>query len=85
MKFKSFMSSNRHIAMTITGSEYYDIRFYLNEEYTKKIDDFLRFKPDNERFLLCNQELFNSIGTPYMLASAVTFVDRIPYKNIDFE
>lgn len=88
MLFEDFISAPRCIAMVITVGEYTRIRNLLQESYTSKdimrIDDFCKFKPDHERFLLCNQAERAEARTPLMLLSAVTFVDRIPYRRIKF-
>lgn len=88
MKFSDFVSTQKSMAMAITVGEYMSIKPLLQEIYSIKdiehIDDFCQFKPYSERFLLCNPAEQKKIITPMMLLSAVTFIDRVPFKNIDF-
>lgn len=88
MKFNDFIHAPRNLAMVITVEEYMGIKSLLQEFYsaedTKHIDDFCSFKPRSERFLLCNLQKKNEIITPMMYLNAVTFVDRVPFKNIEF-
>lgn len=88
MKFNDFFHSDRHLAMVLTINEYESIKSQLKEYYTEKdinrIDDWAKFKWREERFLLCNLIEKEEIITPIMCLNAVTFIDRIPFKNIEF-
>lgn len=86
--FDEFMQAKKHIALVLTIEEYQQIKPLLNKYYTEKdfkhIEDFCTFKISSEKFLLCNMSEKESIGTPMMYFNAVTFIDRIPFKNITF-
>lgn len=88
MKFEEFISTPHSLAMVITIEEYMSIKPLLQEVYSAKdiehIDDYCKFKPRSERFLLCNPAEKQQIITPMMYLSAVTFVDRVSFKNIEF-
>lgn len=88
MKFNDFISTPKTLAMVITVEEYMSIKPLLQEIYSAKdiehIDDFCRFKPQSERFLLCNPAEKEQIITPLMYLNAVTFVDRVLFKDIAF-
>lgn len=89
MNFECFIHSPKGIAMVITVAEYRRIKPLLQEFYSardiERIDDYCEFTWANHRFLLCNIHEKNQIGTPIMLEDAVTFVDRVPFKNIVFD
>lgn len=86
MKFEYFIRVPKPFAMVITVEEYKRIKPFLQEFYSEKdfahIDDFCQFKPPFERFLLCNPHEKAQIRTPMMYLNAVTFIDRVPFKNI---
>lgn len=88
MKFKRFINIDKNVAITISIGEYENIKPILKEFYTDKhikhIDEFCKYKPLSEKFLLCNPHQTEEIGIPMMLQSAVTFVDRIPFKEVEF-
>ena len=88
MTFDEFLNAPKGLAMSITVEEYKSIKPLLQEVYSEKdierIDDYCRFKPGFERFLLCNQEERTTIGTPMMYFNAVTFIDRVPFKDVTF-
>lgn len=88
MKFEDFIRVPKPLAMVITVEEYKRIKPLLQEFYSEKdfahIDDFCQFVPSHERFLLCNPYEKSQIITPMMLLNAVTFIDRVPFKNIVF-
>ncbi len=89
MTFKDFIHADKSLAMVITIEEYKRIKPLLQEFYSEKdfahIDDYCRFLPSSERFLLCNPHEKSQIGTPMMCLNAVTFIDRISFKNIVFD
>lgn len=88
MSFDEFLNAPKALAMSITVEEYKSIKPLLQEVYSQKdiehIDDYCRFKPAFERFLLCNLEERSTIHTPMMYNNAVTFVDRVPFKDVEF-
>lgn len=88
MTFDEFLNAPKALAMSITVEEYKSIKPLLQEVYSEKdierIDDYCRFKPGHERFLLCNLEEKSAIGTPMMYFNAVTFIDRVPFKDVAF-
>ena len=88
MKFEDFIRVPKSLAMVITVEEYKRIKPLLQEFYSEKdfahIDDFCHFKPSCERFLLCNPHEKSQIRTPMMYLNAVTFIDRVSFKNIIF-
>lgn len=89
MTFHDFFYAEHTLAMVITVGEYKKVRPILKNYYTEKeltsIDDYAVYKPGFERFLLCNYAKKAYTISPMMLISAVTFVDRVPFKNIIFE
>ena len=89
MTFDDFINAPRALAMVITVEEYRRIKPLLQDFYSERdiqhIDDNCKFKWGCDRFLLCNPHETAKIGTPTMFLSAVTFVDRILFKNIQFE
>lgn len=88
MKFDDFIGTPKTLAMVITVGEYMSIKPVLQEHYSADdiahIDDYCEFKPYSERFLLCNPAKKKQIITPMMYLNAVTFVDRVPFKSIEF-
>lgn len=89
MTFHDFFYAEHTLAMVITVGEYKKVRPILKNYYTEKeltsIDDYAVYKPGFERFLLRNYAKKAYTISPMMLISAVTFVDRIPFRNIIFE
>lgn len=89
MTFNDFIHADKSLAMVITVGEYNRIKPLLKEFYSerdiKHIDDFCEYTWAGRRFLLCNLHEKDEIGIPMMLENAVTFVDRIPFKNIIFD
>ena len=85
MKFKHFINADEGITMVISIEEYKKIKPLLKEFYTKKqiehIDEYCQYKPLNHKFLLCNP--YKTI--PMMYLSAVTFVDRVPFSEMEFQ
>lgn len=88
MTFEDFIRKPKALAMVITVEEYKQIKPILQAYYSEKdfehIDDFCQYKPSFEKFLLCNPHEKAQIITPMMYLNAVTFIDRIPYRNIIF-
>lgn len=89
MRFRDFITMNKAFAIVITVDEYRSIKDKLREFYTDKdfehIDDYCEYKPGFHKFLLCNPYKKKQIITPMMLVNAITFIDRISFKNIEFE
>lgn len=89
MTFHDFFYAENTLAMVITVDEYEKVRPILKNYYTEKeltsIDDYAAYKPGFERFLLCNSAKKASIISPMMLINAVTFVDRVPFRDVIFE
>ena len=88
MKFDSFIQADKGIAILLTFDEFQSIKSLLKEFYTKKhiedIEDFFRFRASSTKFLLCNPYEIKQIYTPMMFENAVTFIDRVPFKKIEF-
>lgn len=88
MRLIDFMKSKKPLAMLITADEYRRVRpklvAYYSERELASIDDFVRYTWGERKFLLCNEAEKAGISTPMMLENAVTFVDRIPFRKIDF-
>lgn len=88
MKFQYFINANKSIVMVISIKEYESIKPRLKEFYTeeqiKDIDEYGKFKPSSDKFLLCNPHKIKEIITPMMYLNAVTFVDRVPFKEVEF-
>ena len=89
MKFKYFINANKSIAIVISIEEYKRIKLLLKEFYTQKqieyIDDYCKYKPLNDKFLLCNPYKVKQKNTPIMDLNAVTSIDMVPFKQIEFE
>jgi hypothetical protein len=89
MTFDNFINATKSLAIVLSIDEYKSIRPLLQRFYTKsqivRIDDFCEFKPLSEKFLLCNPYKTEQIITPMMYINAVTFIDRVSFKNITFK
>ena len=89
MKFRDFVTMNKEFAIVITPKEYRSIKDKLREFYTNEdledIDEFCQFEYSTGSFFLCNLRLKSRIITPCMSGNAVTFVDRIMFRDIEFE
>lgn len=89
MTFNDFIHADRSLAIAITVDEYKSVKHLLQEFYSARdiehIDDFCQFKYSSERFLLCNLYERSQISTPMMFYNAVTFIERIPFANIQFD
>lgn len=88
MKFKNFIKANKSIAIVLTIREYKTIKPLLENFYTEKqiehIDDFSEYKALDTEFLLCNPYKTKQIITPMMYCNAVTFIDRVPFNEVEF-
>lgn len=88
MKFKHFLKASKGLAIAMSIDEYRGIKSLLKESYTEKqledVDNFCKYAPSNTKFLLCNPHKVNEIHTPMMYHNAVTFVDRVPFTNVEF-
>lgn len=88
MSFDTFIKTPKSLAMVITVEEYLSVKPLLRESYGDQdidyIDNYCKFKPMSERFLLCNLADRKQITHPMMYLNAVTFVDRVPFKNVNF-
>lgn len=88
MKFEYFIKANKSLAIVISIEEYESVKSLLEKFYTEKqikhIDDFCKYKATNTKFLLCNPHKTEEICTPMMYHNAVTFIDRVPFANIQF-
>ena len=89
MTFDEFIHADRSQAIAITVGEYDRIKPLQNGIYSHRhinhIDDFCQFKWSSEIFLLCNLHERSLISTPIMYYNAVTFIERIPFKCVQFE
>lgn len=88
MKFEYFIKANKSLAIVMSIEEYENIKSLLKEFYMEKqvkhIDDFCKYKASDTKFLLCNPHKIKEIHTPMMYHNAVTFIDRVPFKEIEF-
>lgn len=88
MKFEYFIKANKSLAIVISIEEYESIKSLLKKFYMEKqiknIDDFCEYKASDTKFLLCNPYKTKEIHTPMMYHNAVTFIDRVPFKEIKF-
>lgn len=88
MKFEDFIKTNKSLAIVISIKEYKSIRHLLKEFYTeeqiKDIDEYCKHNSSNNNFLLCNPYKTKEIITPMMYHNAVTFIDRVLFKDIEF-
>ena len=88
MKFEHFMKADKSLAIVISSEEYRSIRHLLKDFYTdeqiKYIDEFCKHTSSTGQFLLCNPHKTAKILTPVLYDNAVTFVDRILFKDIEF-
>lgn len=88
IKFDDFFYNKKSLAITLSIQDYINLKSILKEYYSEKdikhIDDWSEYKSPQEKFLLYNLKEKNEVITPMGLQSAVTFIDRITLKDIDF-
>ena len=88
MKFEHFIQADKSIVIVISSEEYRSIRHLLKEYYTDEqieyIDEFCNHISSTGQFILCNPHETAKILTPVLYDNAVTFVDRILFKDIEF-
>lgn len=83
-----FIKAPKDIAMVISFQEYKSVRSLLQKYYS---EDQINFIDDHfsvssyDKILLCNLHAIKGWGyPPMMLLNAETFIDRLPFKDIDF-
>ena len=85
MKFRDFISGKRDIATVITVAEFRRYRQIFKELYAEDelahIDDYCKYTWGNNRFLLCPP----GHHPVMMYENAVTFIDRFPFRKMEFE
>lgn len=88
MKLVDFIKAPKDIAMVIGYQEYKSVRSLLQKYYRERHINFIddHFSVNSyDKILLCNLHAINGWGyPPMMLTNAVTFIDRLPFRDIDF-
>lgn len=89
MTLKEFIQNKKNLVMSLSVEQYQKIRPILQEFYSGRylayIDDYCRFLPQTERFLLCNIAKKQEIITPMMYLNAITFTDRVSFEKLTDE